>query len=173
MFFRGIEPYIALILMLATTVFALWKGGPPERLGAVTIIVIWVGTVIAQALTSPAYSGLSLLVSDGLAAVGFLVVAIRFSSLWLGGAMMCEAVAFVAHAMRLSDNERVLWHGANVYVLVVNISSYLVLSVLIGGAIATIRRRRRADRERVEDRARIVKRPDWLTDVAPPTAGVL
>ena len=173
MFFRGIEPYIALILMLATTVFALWKGGPPERLGAATIIVVWVGTVIAQALTPPAFSGISFLVSDGFAAVGFLVVAIRFSSLWLGGAMMCEAVAFVAHAIHLSDNERVLWHGANLYVLVVNVSSYLVLFVLIGGAIATIRRRRRADREKVEDRARIVKRPDWLTDATPPTAGAL
>ena len=173
MFFRGVEPYIAWILMLATTVFALWKGGPPERLGAATIIVVWIGTVIAQALPPPAYSDISLLVSDGLAAVGFLVVAIRFSSLWLGGAMMCEAVAFVAHAMRLSDNERTHWHGANVYVLVVNVSSYLVLSVLIGGAIATIRRRRRADREKVEDRARIVKRPDWLTDATPPTAGAL
>jgi hypothetical protein len=173
MFFRGVEPYIALILMLATTVFALWKGGPPERLGAATIIVVWIGTVIAQALTPPAYSGISLLVSDGLAAVGFLVVAIRFSSLWLGGAMMCEAAAFVAHAMRLSDNERIHWHGANVYVLIVNVSSYLVLSVLIGGTVATIQRRRRADREKVEDRARIVKRPDWLTDAAPPTAGAL
>lgn len=171
--FHLIEPYIALLLMLATTVFAFWKGGQPERLGAAMIVIVWVGTVAAQMLTSKAASDIPLLVSDALAAAGFLAVAVRYSSLWLGGAMMCEAISFVAHAMRLSDGERTVGHGHNIYILIINVTSYLVLFLLIGGAMATIGRRRRADRERVEDKARMVKRPDWLTDVTPPTADAL
>jgi hypothetical protein len=171
--FNQLVSYVALLLMLATTVFAFWKGGPPERLGAATIVTVWIGTIAASLLTHSDASAISLLVSDAFAAVGFLVIAVRYSSLWLGGAMMCEAVSFVAHAMRLSDNARILWHGLNIFILIVNIASCLVLLIFVGGTFATIVRRRRADREKVEDRARIVKRPDWLTDATPPTAGVL
>jgi hypothetical protein len=135
------------------------------------IVVAWVGTLITQ---YPGHQAPAIFLAfDGLLAVGFLVVAVRYSSLWLGGAMMCQAVAFGAHAMRMSDGARIYWHGANVYILIINIASYLVLAVLIGGVLATIRRRRLAEREKVEDRARIVRRPDWLTDATPPTAGVL
>lgn len=171
-----LQAYITLLLMLGlmlvTTIFAFWKGGPPERMGAAVIVIVWIGTIAAQMLPVEVHA-ISLLVSDGLAAVGFLAVAIRYSSLWLGSAMICQAVSFVAHAIRLSDDTRVLWHGFNVFILVVNIASFLVLLILVGGTVATIGQRRRADRQRVEDRARIVKRPDWLTDATPPTAGAL
>jgi len=171
MSFRNIEPFVALLLMLATTAFVAFKGGKPERLATAMIVVSWISTLVMQA---PGHqTAVTFLVFDGLLAVGFLAVAVRYSSLWLAGAMICQAVSFGAHAMRLSDNSSVYWHGANVYILVINIVSYLVLLILIGGTVATIRRRRRADREKVEDRARIVKRPDWLTDATPPTAGAL
>jgi len=171
MFFRTIEPYFALLVMLATTAFAAWKGGPPERLGTAMIVVAWIGTLVMQ---SPGHQAVPVfLVFDGLCAVGFLVVAIRYSSLWLGGAMICQAIAFGAHALHLSDNTPVHWHGANVYIMVINLLSYLVLCILIGGTCATIQRRRKADREKVEDRARTVRRPDWLTDGSPPPAGAL
>ncbi|HEX4183813.1 MAG TPA: hypothetical protein VHY34_11210 [Caulobacteraceae bacterium] len=168
-----IEPYLALILMFATTAFAAWKGGPPERLGSAVIIVAWVTMLIAEALARPNLPVVTYLVLDGLVALGFLVVAVRYSSLWLGGAMMCQAVSFGAHAIRLSDNTRVRWHGANVYVLIMNTVGYLVLFILIGGTFATIRRRRRTEREKVEDRARLVRRPDWLIDAQPPTVDAL
>jgi hypothetical protein len=172
MLFR-IEPFVALLLMLATTVFAAVKGGPPERLGTGMIVVVWIATMVAEALAYPAIPVIPYLVLDGLVTVGFLVVAVRYSSLWLGGAMICQAVSFGAHAMRLSDGARVFWHGANVYILIMNIVSYLVLLILVGGTLATIGRRRKADREKVEDRARTVRRPAWLTDAPPPTAGAL
>jgi hypothetical protein len=113
------------------------------------------------------------MVFDGLLAVGFLVVAVRYSSLWLGAAMMCQAVSFGAHALRLSDDARGAWHGHSIFILVINTVSYLVLFILISGTFATILRRRRVDREKVEDRARMVKRPAWLTDAPPPAADPL
>ena len=173
MFFR-IEPQdIALLLLFATAAFAAFKGGQPERWGAALIVAGWIGTLVTWELTRPAIPVTPFLAFDGLLAVGLLVVAVRYSSLWLGAAMLCEAVQFTAHALRLSDNARVSRHGPDIYVIVINAASYLVLLVLIGGTCATIARRRKADRQKVEDRARIVKRPDWLTDAPPPTAGAL
>ena len=168
--FHLVEPYIALLLMLATVVFAYWKGGQPERLGAAMIMVTWLGTILAQI---PGHQEVWIfMVFDGLLAVGFLVVAVRYSSLWLGGAMICQAVSFGAQALRLSDDARA-WHGHWVFILVINVISYLVLLILIGGTFASIARRRRADREKVEDQARTIRRPDWLIDTTPPTAGAL
>jgi hypothetical protein len=172
MFFR-IEEYGYLLLMAGTTAFALLKGGQPERLGVSMIVFAWIATIVVQELTRPTVPVLSFLVLDGLLAAGFLVVAVRYSSLWLGGAMICQAVSFGAHAMRLSDNSRVFWRGANVYLIVTNVVGLLVLFILIGGTVATIRRRRKADREKVEDRSRTIKRPAWLTDATPPTVDVL
>jgi hypothetical protein len=159
--------------MFATTAFAIWKGGAPERWGTAMILVAWVAMLVAEALARPAIPVVTYLTLDGLLAVGFLVVAVRYSSLWLGGAMICQSILFGAHALRLSDGSRVFWHGCNVYLLVSNVVGFLVLFILIGGTFATIQRRRRAEREKVEDRARLVRRPDWLTDAQQPTVDAL
>jgi hypothetical protein len=172
MFFR-IEQALALLLLAATAIFAAWKGGRPERLGVAMIVIAWVSAIALQELSRPVIPVVPLLALDGLVTVGFLFVAVRYSSLWLGGAMICQAVSFSAHAMRLSGDLGIYWRGANVYVMITNVVAFLVLFILIGGTFATIARRRRADREKVEDRARIVKRPDWLTEQTPPTAGAL
>ena len=168
-----IGPYIGLATLFATTVFVAWKGGPPERIGTAMILFAWVGTIVAEALAHAMFSLTWLMVFDGLLAVGFLIIAVRYSSLWLGGAMICQAISFGSYAFRLIDNTRAVWRGQHALIVINNLISYLVLFILIGGTIATILRRRRADREKVEDRARIVKRPDWLTDMTPPTAGAL
>jgi predicted neutral ceramidase superfamily lipid hydrolase len=172
MFYR-IEPYLALVLMFGTTAFAAWKGSAPERLGTVMIMVAWVAMLVVAKLAHPFIPVMTFLALDGLLAFGFLVVAVRYSSLWLGAAMICQAILFGAHALRLSDSGKVLWGGMDAYIVVSNFVGFLVLFILIGGTFATIARRRRADREKVEDRARIVKRPDWLTDATPPTADAL
>jgi hypothetical protein len=172
MFYR-IEPYLGLVLMLATTAFAAWKGGAPERFGTGMIMAAWLAMLAAAQLASPDIPVTTYLVLDGLVAVGFLVVAVRYSSLWLGAAMIGQAILFGAHALRLSNNEHVSVSETNAYLAVSNSVGFLVLLILIGGTCATIQSRRRAAREKVEDRARVVKRPDWLKDVRPPTAGAL
>jgi hypothetical protein len=171
--FSLIEQALALVLLAGAAIFAGLKGGPPERLGVGMIVAAWVATIVAHEITRPALPVLTFLVLDGLVTVGFLVIAVRYSSLWLGAAMICQAVSFGAHAMRLSDDMGSTRHGAYIYVAITNVIGFLVLFILIGGTFATVAQRRRADREKVEDRARIVKRPDWLKDVTPPTAGAL
>jgi hypothetical protein len=171
--FSLIEQAVALILLAGTALFAALKGGPPERLGVGMIVAAWIGAIVAHELTRPASPVLAFLILDGLVTVGFLIVAVRYSSLWLGGAMICQAISFGAHAIRLSEADDLTRQSSYLYLAVTNIVGFLVLFILIGGTFATIARRRRADREKVEDRARIVKRPDWLTDATPPTAGAL
>ena len=171
--FSQIEQAVALLLLAGTALFAALKGGPPERLGVGMIVAAWIGAIVAHELTRPASPVLAFLVLDGLVTVGFLIVAVRYSSLWLGGAMICQAVSFGAHAMRLSDDPAISKHGQYVYLAITNVIGFLVLFILIGGTFATIAQRRRADRAKVEDRARIVKRPDWLTETPPTTAGAL
>lgn len=175
MSFFQLEQAFALLLLAGTALFAALKGGPAERFGVALIVTAWIAAVIANEISRSMVMApvLSFLILDGLVTVGFLVIAVRYSSLWLGGAMILQAVSFGAHAMRLSDDGASSRHGAYAYLAVTNVVGFLVLFILIGGTFATIARRRRADREKVEDRARIVKRPDWLTDVTPPTAGAL
>jgi hypothetical protein len=171
--FSLLEQAFALVLLAGTVVFVALRGGPPERLGIAMIVAAWIGTIVAHELTRPVLPVLTFLILDGVVTVGFLIVAVRYSSLWLGGAMICQAVSFGAHAMWLFDEDSLSRQSRYLYVAVTNVVGFLVLFILIGGTFATIARRRRADREKVEDRARIVRRPDWLTDATPPTADVL
>ncbi len=166
-----IETWLALGLMFATTAFAAWKGGPAERLGTGMIVVAWLAMLVASK-TDPNIPVVTYLALDGLVAIGFLVVAVRYSSLWLGAAMIGQAVLFGAHALHLSS-DHVSWAEDRIYLTVSNGIGFLVLFILLGGTCATIQKRRRAAREKVEDRARIVKRPAWLTDATPPTVDAL
>jgi hypothetical protein len=168
-----VEQAFALLLLAGTAVFAGLKGGPPERFGVGMIVAAWISAIVAQEVSRPVVPVLALLVLDGAVTAGFLFIAVRYSSLWLGGAMICQAIAFGAHALGLSDDAGLTRQTRYIYLAVTNVVGFLVLFILIGGTFATISRRRRADREKVEDRARMVKRPDWLTDATPPTADVL
>ena len=168
-----VEQAIALLLLAGTALFAGLKGAAPERLGAAMIVVAWISSVVVNAMSGHVAPVLAFLILDGLVTVGFLVIAVRYSSLWLGAAMICQAISFGAHALRLSDDAELLRQTRFAYLTVTNAIGFLVLFILIGGTFATIARRRRADRAKVEDRARIVKRPDWLTEPTPPTADAL
>ena len=77
---------------MATGAFAWWKGGPPERLGSLMLAVTWIGADVARSLSGRMVRALTLLVSDLLTSAGFLYIAIRYSSLWLGAAMIFRAI---------------------------------------------------------------------------------
>src|SRR3954467_14350730 len=99
--------------MLVTAALALWKGGPPERLGVIIYVVI--NVVFQVASTQDARSLLysyETLGADLLIATGFLIVALRYSSLWLAGAMVAQGLATAIHGFHLEDeqiNQKVIW----------------------------------------------------------------
>lgn len=153
--------------LVLTGAFAWWKGGPPERLGTLMLAVSWIVADVARAFSAQMVPTITLLGTDFLTAACFLYIAIRYSSLWLGVAMILRATGFAVHAAQLSSpDDQPRWHGWIVYLLINNILAYLVLLTLIGGTIATILHRGRVRREMAQTEAKTSRRAGVLT--APP-----
>jgi len=83
---------------LAICLFALWKGGAPERFGASLIVAMIVLTRVVAALVPETAVPVVRLTTDGLTAVGLLVVALAYGSLWIGGVMLLYAAQFTLHS---------------------------------------------------------------------------
>jgi len=136
-------------LLLSACVFAFRRGGAPERAGASLILLLAVVTAVGDLF---AYANglrfheaflVGRMVLEGALALGFLALAIRFTSLWLGGAMLFQAVQFSLQAAyfvleRAHDD---------LYVTINNIDFFGILACLTAGTLAASRRRRRAEAE--------------------------
>ncbi len=144
----NIYTQLGVIALLATAVFAWVKGGKPERLGALLLAVSLVATDLARGLAGQLMPSTILFASDVVTALGFLWIAFRYSSLWLGLAMLFSSAALALHAERLggAGGETLRWHGMIVYLLLNNVLTYLTLLSLVAGTAASMiaRRRRRA-----------------------------
>jgi hypothetical protein len=91
--------YILLSLLLVTTcLFAVWKGGPAERAGALVILVMVILERLLQVVIPQGGWILLGLSCDALTALGLLAVTLRYASLWLGGAMLLYAAQFTLHS---------------------------------------------------------------------------
>lgn len=83
-------------LTVAVCVLAWLRGGTAERWGSGLNLI---GTVCAQAayLLAPGSRDVALLIVDGVLAMGLLLLAVRYMSLWIGGAMLLQATQFILH----------------------------------------------------------------------------
>jgi hypothetical protein len=169
-YFHDINTQISLIALVGTCLFAWTKGGKAERLGTLMMFVSWIGTDVLRALDGHLMPTALMFGSDGLLSLGFLFIAVRYSSLWLGLAMLFESFIFGLHAIQLGDVDAPRWHGMIVYLLLNNILNYLVLATLVGGAGATALKRRqdRKAKKLAAERAR-----PSLTAARLPLAGTL
>jgi hypothetical protein len=157
-YFSSVYTLLGLAGLVATCGFAWWKGGPPERLGSLMLAIAWVGADTARGFSNQMVPTITLFVSDIVLAVGFLYIAIRYSSLWLGAVMMFQAIEFALHAIQLNSTDAPRWHGWILYLLINNLLNYLLLLTLTGGTVATILRRRRQVREKAAAEARLAER---------------
>lgn len=123
-------------LIIGTCLFALWKGGTPERSGAVLILTLSLVSALTDFVFPSETRLVGRLVADGVVALGFLGIAVRYASLWLGGAMMFQAVQFSLQAYYFVTARP---HDA-LYAVVNNVDTLGVLACLALGAI-TYRRR--------------------------------
>ncbi len=85
-------------LLLAVCAFAWLKGAPAERYGSLLILALNVLADIALALAYPRFPGLILASLDFTLAGGLLLLAVRYSSVWLGLAMLLQSVSLCSHA---------------------------------------------------------------------------
>jgi hypothetical protein len=137
---------IGLALPAVACALAWWKGGPAERYGTSFYAVSVLGTVCLETLTGQATPVGEELFLDTAVAIGFLALAIRYNSLWLGAAMMVKGLQLAVHATHLTDGEDPTFLGFNLYAVSLNLISLIICLILIGGVVASIvqRRKRRA-----------------------------
>lgn len=134
-------------LLLSVCVFAFRRGGAPERLGAGLILglalVTAAGDLFAYANGLRQHQAFLVgrLMLEGALAMGFLLLAVRYASLWLGGAMLFQAIQFSLQAFYFVTGRA---HDT-LYVTVNNIDFFGILACLTAGTLAASRRRRAAE----------------------------
>ena len=136
---------LSLLALLATCGLAMWKGAMAERAGAAMILGTWLVTLIASA-NAPhnALPAMVFLISDAVLAVGLLLLAIRYSSWWLGAAMLLQAIGLGVNAVYFAaDKSEIHLPGMRLYVLGKNLASGAMLVVLLSATIASVIKRSR------------------------------
>ncbi len=133
-------PVIGWAATLAVLVFAWWRGGSAERYGATLKIATSLVALSVHHLLNQETISVALLVADGVLAIGFLILAIRYSSLWIGAAMLLQAGQFSLHAYYLvSALER-----DRLYAVANNLITLAILLCILAGTVIAWRARIRA-----------------------------
>lgn len=136
----SLQTYILLSLILvAVCVYALWKGGPAERMGALVIIVLSVIERFMHALPQ-GWWPIVALCGDALTALGLLFVAVRFASFWLGGVMLLYAAQFTLHSFYLVTGRD---SDTPLHIVVSDINFAAILFCLTAGTTLAWRNRHR------------------------------
>jgi hypothetical protein len=135
--FAPILGWSATVLVCA---LAWVKGGPAERWGSAIVLIGSIASLPIQLLLPAGPEAVALLLSEGLYGLAFLLVALRYTSPWLGGAMLLQALQFSLHAYYLvAERKHDLTYG-----IVNNLNSAGVLICILFGIFAASRRRSQA-----------------------------
>lgn len=130
----GFDTHIVLMSAIAAcALMAAWKGGWPERVGGGVNLLIALSFHLAQRTLAGEALSMASLVIDGLLALSFLALAVRFARAWLGVAMLLQAAQFSLHAYYyvLERPHDLLFMAVN------NLVSWGVLACIAGGVAAT------------------------------------
>jgi hypothetical protein len=130
-------------LLLGACAFAWLKGGTAERLGASLYLLSAVLSLLVAVLTGNAYPVVPMLVFEGLVALGFLALAVRYNSLWLGAAMMLKGAQLAMHASHLTDSSDAMIGAVKVYPLLLNAISMAISLTILFGTVASLKARKR------------------------------
>jgi cbb3-type cytochrome oxidase subunit 3 len=137
----SLQTYILLSLILvAVCVYALWKGGPAERAGAMVIIVLSVVERLAHGFPQGWWPIISLC-GDALTALGLLFVALRYASFWLGGVMLLYAAQFTLHSFYLVTGRS---SDTPLHIVISDVNFAAILVCLTAGTTMAWRARRKA-----------------------------
>lgn len=90
--------HVLFVAIVFCAILAATKGGLPERIGGIANLASAVAVVLALRYVQPAQFPTAALCVDGLLAVTFLALTLRFATWWLGAAMLLQAVQFSLHA---------------------------------------------------------------------------
>jgi len=140
--------WICLTICLGASVFALVKGGSPERYGALLRVAVAIGGIplidLLQAfhLSHNTASGLTDLITTAIMSFGFLYIALRYASNWLALAMVVQGLEFYIDRIFLDSDVKL-----SSYALQENLITAGVSLVLFFATISSIRGRQKKRRE--------------------------
>jgi hypothetical protein len=140
--FQSVESQLSFVALFVCCGLAIWKGGAPERGGALMILVTWLGATLIQAVAKAYILPILFLVSDAVLAAGLLLLAIRYSSLWMGAAMLLQAIGLSLHAAYFAAEKADLSrHTLWLYIAGKNVASFAMLLVILAAGIVAWRKR--------------------------------
>jgi uncharacterized membrane protein AbrB (regulator of aidB expression) len=129
---------VEIILTLSCCAYGIVKGGSADRLGAAFILASYIADDVAFALTRPHFPVMAIFFGDFLLALALLFVAVRYSNLWLGCAMLLQSVDLCSQGLAFTgeglSNLQQFWLN--------NIVSMLMLLCVMTGATISWRKRR-------------------------------
>ncbi|WP_340645002.1 hypothetical protein [Phenylobacterium sp.] len=126
------------VAIIAACAFGLLKGGPAERIGAGMTLLISVAFIIVNELVPEVGRPVPHLVLDGVLALAFLGLAVRYASLWIGAVMLLQGVQFSLHAYFFVTK---LTPGVT-YAIVNNLVTWATLLGIVLGTFAYVRHSR-------------------------------
>jgi hypothetical protein len=135
----------------ATALFAWFKGDLAVRYGAAINFLGYISITAVQ-LAGWQHPLVPMVWADLLIACGFLWLAVRYNSLWLGAAMIMQGIEFAIHTLVLTSPEsqpRIF--GLRAYALGENLISLGIILTLVGATFATMHLRRSAGRRAIDE----------------------
>ncbi|HEX7759816.1 MAG TPA: hypothetical protein VF459_09955 [Caulobacteraceae bacterium] len=147
--FATIYSQLGTVVLVATFAFALWRGDVAERMGGGLNLAAGLFAMFLHPLLDADVQPIAQLVVDAALAAGFLFLAIRFASLWLGVAMLLQAVQFSLHAYYMVGD---LPHDLT-FARINNLDTLGIIICIVGGTIVSWRRRLKKQRLAAEKAA--------------------
>jgi hypothetical protein len=141
--------YAGWVGLLGTLAFAFWKGERAEQFGAAFNLIAAGVTLLLHLIFPAPWRGFGLLAADFALATGFLLLAMRYASIWLGVAMLFEAAQFALHGYYLVADKR---HDYT-YGLINNINTTAIQVAIVAGVAYAWYRRSRRDRSALVQKA--------------------
>lgn len=120
--------------------FLAWRlGGRVERQVAILVVVMSLAITLIGLIPDKAIQKPSYFLVDGLFGAGLMIMAMRYTTAWLGVAVLLQAAQFSLHAYYLVAGK--LYDSF--YAMVNNLVSLGVLVCLVVGCVLAWRKRRR------------------------------
>jgi len=124
--------------LMAVTVLLAWRrGGGAERAGAIIMLIASIMVQLIHLILPVSLQAYALLIDEAALAAGFLLVALRYFSPWLGVAMILQAIQFSLHAYYLIGEK----DHDDLYKIVNNVNTFAILLIILAATLLTWRRR--------------------------------
>jgi hypothetical protein len=138
--YTSLLPILVWVLILAVAALAWVQGNRPERFGAVFVLVAALAAIAVHIFVPGDGQAVFLLADEALLAIAFLALAMRYTSVWLGAAMILQAIQFSLLAYYLIGERP---HD-RLYATVNNANTLGVLLCILVGTLLAWRKRDRA-----------------------------